>query len=130
MRRSHPFRTGGVTKTFAVTLLPRLVDEHRPALSGTVEEHLRKPVRGEGDDGRAPTLRSPPHRTGGPYGCATDAHGTVSVTPRQALCVDRDPPDPLRADPIRPGPARSDLIRPGPVPSASACRRQHRPTAE
>ncbi|QEV07909.1 hypothetical protein CP972_21770 [Streptomyces prasinus] len=100
MRRSHPFRTGGATKTFAVTLLPRLVDEHRPDLSGTVEEHPRKPVRGEGDDGRAPPLRSPPHRTGGPYGFATDTHGAVSVTPRQTLCGERNPPDPTRTDPI------------------------------
>lgn len=100
MRRSHPFRAGGVTKTSAVTLLFRPVDEHRPALSGTAEEHLRKPVRGEGGDGRAPAPRSPPHRTGGPYGCATNTHGTVSVTPRQTLCVDRNPPDPTRTDPI------------------------------
>ncbi|CAM5665907.1 serine hydrolase domain-containing protein [Streptomyces hirsutus] len=81
------FRAGSITKTFIATLVLQLVDEHRLSLSDTVEKHLPKLVRGEGNDGRALTLRSLLNHTSGLYDFVTDTRGTVPVTPHQALRI-------------------------------------------
>lgn len=87
LTRTDHFRAGSITKTFIATLVLQLADEHRLSLSDTVEKHLPKLVRGEGNDGRALTLRSLLNHTSGLYDFVTDTRGTVPVTPHQALRI-------------------------------------------
>ncbi|MFD5658936.1 serine hydrolase domain-containing protein [Streptomyces hirsutus] len=87
LSRADHFRAGSITKTFIATLVLQLADEHRLSLSDTVEKHLPKLVRGEGNDGRALTLRSLLNHTSGLYDFVTDTRGTVPVTPHQALRI-------------------------------------------
>ncbi|MEG8276988.1 serine hydrolase domain-containing protein [Streptomyces sp. AHA2] len=85
--RSDHFRAGSVTKTFVATVVLQLAAEHRLSLSDTVERHLPGLVRGEGNDGRALTLRSLLTHTSGLYDFTADTGGTAPVTPRQAVRI-------------------------------------------
>ncbi|MFF0888291.1 serine hydrolase domain-containing protein [Streptomyces sp. NPDC003456] len=85
--RSDHFRAGSVTKTFVATVVLQLAAEHRLSLSDPVEQHLPGLVRGEGNDGRALTLRSLLTHTSGLYDFTADTGGTIPLTPRQAVRI-------------------------------------------
>lgn len=63
-----------------------------------MEKHLPGLVRGAGNDGRAPTLRSLLNHTSGLCDFAKDTGGSVPLTPRQALrsALTHSPADPGR----------------------------------
>ncbi|MEV5438576.1 serine hydrolase domain-containing protein [Streptomyces sp. NPDC052682] len=79
------FRAGSITKTFLATVVLQLAAEHRLSLSDTVEQHLPGLVRGQGNDGRALTLRALLTHTSGLYDFTADTDGTVPVTALQAV---------------------------------------------
>ncbi|MGW1269772.1 serine hydrolase domain-containing protein [Streptomyces sp. NPDC002491] len=85
--RSDRFRAGSVTKSFLATVVLQLAEEHRLALSDTVESHLPRLVRGAGNDGRALTLRSLLTHTSGLYDYTRDTAGAAPLTPLQAVRV-------------------------------------------
>ncbi|GAB2722784.1 serine hydrolase domain-containing protein [Streptomyces bullii] len=85
--RSDHFRAGSITKTFIATVALQLAAEHRLSLSDTVERHLPGLVRGEGNDGRALTLRSLLTHTSGLYDFTADTDGAVPLTPLQAVRI-------------------------------------------
>ncbi|RZS37020.1 D-alanyl-D-alanine carboxypeptidase [Herbihabitans rhizosphaerae] len=59
------FRIASNTKTFVAVVLLRLVDEGRLALDDTVERHLPGLITGNGNDGRAITVRQLLQHTSG-----------------------------------------------------------------
>ncbi|MEV8595780.1 serine hydrolase domain-containing protein [Streptomyces sp. NPDC052012] len=87
MARADHFRAGSITKTFIATVVLQLAEEQRLSLSDTVEDHLPGLVRGAGNDGRALTLRSLLAHTSGLHDFTARTHGTVAVTPLQALRI-------------------------------------------
>ena len=93
VRRADHFRAGSITKTFVATVVLQLAAEHRLTLSDTVEEHLPGVVRGQGNDGRAVTLRALLQHTSGLYDYTKATRGVVPVSAATAvrLAVSRPP---------------------------------------
>ncbi|BBC35995.1 hypothetical protein SGFS_072890 [Streptomyces graminofaciens] len=87
IHRADHFRAGSITKTFIATVVLELAAEHRLSLSDSVEDHLPGLVHGEGNDGRAITLRALLTHTSGLADFTADTKGTVPVTPRQAVLI-------------------------------------------
>ncbi|MFS4097468.1 serine hydrolase domain-containing protein, partial [Streptomyces sp. AF1A] len=85
--RADHFRAGSVTKTFLATVVLQLAAEHRLSLSDTVEQHLPGLLRGHGTDGRHITLRALLTHTSGLADFAKATHGTVPLTPLQAVRI-------------------------------------------
>ncbi|MFF8669628.1 serine hydrolase domain-containing protein [Streptomyces sp. NPDC015242] len=59
------FRVGGVTSTFVATVLLQMTAEKKLSLDDTVEHHLPGVVTGNGNDGRAVTVRQLLNHTSG-----------------------------------------------------------------
>lgn len=70
--RDDRFRIGNVTDTFVATVLLQLEAEGRLGLDDTVERHLPGVVRGNGNDGRAITVRQLLNHTSGLFDYALD----------------------------------------------------------
>jgi D-alanyl-D-alanine carboxypeptidase len=85
--RADHFRAGSVTKTLIATVVLQLAAEHRLSLSDTVERHLPGLLRGRGTDGRHITLRALLTHTSGLADFTEATHGTVPLTPLQAVRI-------------------------------------------
>ncbi|ANP48950.1 D-alanyl-D-alanine carboxypeptidase [Streptomyces griseochromogenes] len=85
--RADHFRAGSITKTFVATVVLQLKAERRLSLSDTVEQHLPGLLRGRGTDGRHITLRALLTHTGGLADFTRVTHGTVPLTPLQAVRI-------------------------------------------
>ncbi|MEE1802577.1 serine hydrolase [Streptomyces sp. JV176] len=66
------FRVGSITKTFVATVLLQLQGEGRIDLDDTVESRLPGVVRGNGNDGRALTVRQLLNHTSGLFNYSAD----------------------------------------------------------
>ncbi|WEO95819.1 serine hydrolase domain-containing protein [Streptomyces sp. FXJ1.172] len=95
--RADHFRAGSLTKTFIATTVLQLAAEHRLSLSDPVERHLPGLLRGPGADGRHITLRALLTHTSGLADFTEATHGTVPLTPLQAVRIA------LALPPARPG---------------------------
>jgi D-alanyl-D-alanine carboxypeptidase len=87
IRRADHFRAGSITKTFIATVVLQLAAERRLSLSDPVERHLPGLVHGRGNDGRTLTLRALLTHTSGLYDYTAGTHGTVPLSPRQAVRI-------------------------------------------
>ncbi|MET9494365.1 serine hydrolase domain-containing protein [Streptomyces sp. NPDC006552] len=63
--KNDRFRIGHLTSTFVATVLLQMEAEHKLSLDDTVERHLPGLVRGNGNDGRAITVRQLLNHTSG-----------------------------------------------------------------
>ncbi|MFJ3876002.1 serine hydrolase domain-containing protein [Streptomyces sp. NPDC090077] len=66
------FRVGSITKSFVATVLLQMESEGRLDLDDKVERHLPGLVRGNGNDGRAITVRQLLHHTSGLFDYLAD----------------------------------------------------------
>ncbi|MGW7553847.1 serine hydrolase domain-containing protein [Streptomyces rimosus] len=70
--RAEHFRAASITKTFIATVLLQLEEEGALSLDDTVEKWLPGVVRGNGNDGRAITLRQLLNHTSGLFNYTSD----------------------------------------------------------
>ncbi|MCF3120402.1 beta-lactamase family protein [Streptomyces arenae] len=70
--KNDRFRVGSITKTFVATVLLQMEAEGRLSLDDSVEEHLPGLVRGNGNDGRAITVRQLLNHTSGLFDYLAD----------------------------------------------------------
>ncbi|MGW1993881.1 serine hydrolase domain-containing protein [Embleya sp. NPDC001921] len=99
--RNDRFRVGNITDTFVATVLLQMEAEGRLALDDSVERHLPGLVSGNGNDGRAITVRQLLNHTSGLFDYAADReyreryltgdgflrHRYDTLTPEQRLRV-------------------------------------------
>ena len=97
-RSNDAYRIGSATKTFVATALLQLVGEHRISLDDTVDHWLPGVVSGNGNDGRAITVRELLQHTSGLYDytqvlpeltslAGFQAHRYDTYTPAQLVAV-------------------------------------------
>lgn len=70
--KNDRFRVGSITKTFVSTVLLQMEAEGRLSLDDTVDRHLPGLVRGNGNDGRAITVRQLLNHTSGLFDYLAD----------------------------------------------------------
>jgi D-alanyl-D-alanine carboxypeptidase len=103
--QAERFRIGSTTKTFVATVVLQLVAEGRLSLDDTVERHLPSVVTGNGNDGRAVTVRQLLNHTSGIFNYSNDPklftryvgpafleHRYDSITPEQLVKVAMEHP--------------------------------------
>jgi D-alanyl-D-alanine carboxypeptidase len=70
--KNDRFRVGGITNTFVATVLLQMAAEKKLSLDDTVERHLPGVVTGNGNDGRAITVRQLLNHTSGLFDYLAD----------------------------------------------------------
>jgi D-alanyl-D-alanine carboxypeptidase len=99
--KNDRFRVGGLTNTFVATVLLQMAAENKLGLDDTVERHLPGVVSGNGNDGRAITVRQLLNHTSGLFDYLLDVtyyrtyllgdgflqHRYDTLTPEQRLRV-------------------------------------------
>ncbi|MFG2312756.1 serine hydrolase domain-containing protein [Streptomyces sp. NPDC048566] len=71
--KNDRFRVGNITDTFVATVLLQMEAEHRLSLDDTVDHYLPGLVSGNGNDGRAITVRQLLNHTSGLFDYVSDA---------------------------------------------------------
>lgn len=87
LTRAAPFPAGSLTKTFVATVVLQLAAEGELLLDEPVDTYLPGLVRGNGNDGRAVTLRQLLTHTSGLRDFATRTRGTGRVPAARALTI-------------------------------------------